>query len=255
MTDLSCQVNDFHSACVDNDLKKVRETITPTTTDEIDSNGDTALHIASSKGYTELIQLLLRYHACRTIQNNKGLTAERVALNDEIKNLFKLNKRPKSDSKHFIATMAEVEWLDSNKNAYRISFENLEHMKRWVLKVSFRKLVDEIANGYLEQINFASEKSKDEIKGYLKQVSESEQPAKLIAAYTSGGTGFCTKLNYDLAIVGSNFRFLSTQNLFETGYLDNEAPKGLGQYIYLLPFLLITRSFKVINRLVLVIVE
>jgi hypothetical protein len=39
-------------------------------------------------------------------------------------------------------------------------------------------------------------------------------------------------LNRDLAEIGSNFRFLSTQNLFNSGYLDNEAPKGLGQHIF-----------------------
>ncbi len=39
-------------------------------------------------------------------------------------------------------------------------------------------------------------------------------------------------LNRDLAEIGSNFRFLSTQNLFNSGYLDNEAPIGLGQHIF-----------------------
>jgi hypothetical protein len=90
-------------------------------------------------------------------------------------------------------------------------------------------------------MKFASGKSKDEIKDYLKTVIDWEQPAGLINMYSSGGTGFCTKLNYDLAEIGSNFRFLSTQNLFNSGYLDNEAPKGFGQHIF--AAILINHSF------------
>ncbi|CAF1355477.1 unnamed protein product [Rotaria sordida] len=233
MTDSSSsQSNAFYLACLNNDLKNVRKTIKPSFINQIDPSGDTALHIACSKGYIELVKLLLRYHASRTIQNKEGLTAEQVAANDEIKDLFKYKERPKSDSKHFVATTIEVEWLDSYKNAYRISYENREHMKRWLLKVPLTKLLDEIDTGYIEKIKFSSEKSKDEIKDYLKLTIEWEQPAGLISAYTSGGTGFCTVLNYDLAEIGSNFRFLSTQNLFNSGYLDNEAPKGLGEHIF-----------------------
>jgi len=226
------EFNAFYSACLNNDLKKVRETVTHSTIDQVDANGNTALHIACSNGYTELVQLLFRYHASRSIKNKDGLTAEQVATNDEIKNLFKAQKRPKSDSEHFVATTTEVEWIDSYKNAYRIAYENREHMKRWLLKVPLKKLLDELDTGYIDQLKFSSEKSKDEIKDYLKLAIDWEQPSGLVRAYTSGGTGFCTKLNYDLAEIGSNFRFLSTQNLFNSGYLDNEAPKGLGQHIF-----------------------
>jgi hypothetical protein len=105
-------------------------------------------------------------------------------------------------------------------------------MKRWLLKVPLRKLLDEIDTGYIDKMKLSNEKCKQDLKDYLQVVIEWENLVGLVIAYTSGGTGFCTKLNYDLAEIGSNFRFLSTQNLFNSGYLDNEAPKGLGQYIY-----------------------
>ncbi|UJR20539.1 hypothetical protein I4U23_023666 [Adineta vaga] len=222
----------FHAACLENDLIEVKKTISPHVLDEPDSNGDTALHIVSSKGYIQLIQLLFHYNASRTIQNKNGLTAEEVALNDDTKNLFKLKKRPKSDSKHFIGSANEIEWLDTYRNAHRIAFENLEHMKRWVLKVPFTELLKKLREGYINHIKFRSDLSKKEIEGYLELVSDWEQPVGLITAYVSGGTGFCTALNYDLAKHGSNFRFLSIQNLFDSGYSDNEAPKRLGQYIF-----------------------
>ena len=66
-------------ACLDNDLEKARETIKLSLVDQIDPNRDTVLHIACSKGYTELVEFLLRYRPSQAIRNKQGLTAEQVA--------------------------------------------------------------------------------------------------------------------------------------------------------------------------------
>jgi hypothetical protein len=226
------QPDNFYSACLEGDLKKARETVTYLSLNQADTDGNTPLHIVSSKGYTELVQLLFRYHADRTLKNKAGLTAEQMAKDDDIKNLFKIQKRPKTDSEHLVGSTIEIEWLDNYKNAYRIAYENREHMKRWLLKVPLKKLLEEIEIGYIDKIQFSSQKCKEQIQDYLKLAIEYEQPAGLIRAYSSSGTDFSRILNYDLAEIGSNFRFLSTQNLFNSGYLDNEAPKGLGQHIF-----------------------
>jgi hypothetical protein len=44
----------------------------------------------------------------------------------------------------------------------------------------------------------------------------------------TGTSKLCTRLNNDLANLGSDFRFVSTR----LDYPDNEPPKDLGQYIY-----------------------
>jgi len=221
----------FYSACCNNDLKTVKETITPSEANKVGPEGNTALHIACINGYIEIVQFLLRYHVSRTIKNNNGFTAEEVTSNQEIKELFKAIVR-KPDSKHFVATISDVEWLDSYKNAYRIAYENREHMKRWLLKVPLRKLLDEIDTGYIDKIPFTDEKQRKKIKTHLEYVIELEDPLGLVQAYTDPETLFYKILNRDLAAIGSNFRFLSTQNLFNSGYLDNEAPKGFGQHIF-----------------------
>jgi hypothetical protein len=226
------QADGFYSACMEGDLKKARANFIYSSLNRADNDGNTPLHIVSSKGYIELIELLFRYHADRTVKNKAGLIAEQMAKDDKIKDLFKTQMKPETDSKHFVGSMTEVEWLDNYKNAYRIAYENREHMKRWLLKVPLKKLLNEMNIGYIDKMEFSSPKSKQEIQDYLKPVIESGVLGGLVRAYSSGGTGFCTKLNYDLAEIGSNFRFLSTQNLFNSGYLDNEAPKGLGQHIY-----------------------
>jgi hypothetical protein len=226
------QPDNFYSACLEGDIKKARETVTYLSLNQADTDGNTPLHIVSSKGYIELVQLLFRYHADRKLKNKAGLTAEQMAKDDDIKNLFKGQIRPKTDAEHFVGSTVEIEWLDNYKNAYRIAYENREHMKRWLLKVPLKKLLEEIDIGYIDKIEFSNQTCKEKIQDYLKVAIDFEQPIGLIYAYTSGGTGLCSKLNYDLAEIGSNFRFLSTQNLFNSGYLDNEAPKGLGQHIF-----------------------
>ena len=222
----------FYSACYNGDFKTVQQMMAPSTVDMTDSDGNTALHIASSKGFTEIVQILLRYHALRTIKNEDGKTAEELATKEEIKALFEAAIRPETDSQRFVAEEPDVEWIDTYKNAYRIAYENLEHMKRWLLKVPLIKLLDEILNGYIDKISFKSEDGKKRLKEYIQDSIVLEDPLGVAQAYTFPGVPFYKILNHDLAEIGSNFRFLSTQNLFNSGYLDNEAPKDLGQHIF-----------------------
>jgi hypothetical protein len=250
MTDLSASrwIN-FYSACCNDDLGTLQETITPIEVNKPGPDGNTALHIASLNGFAQIVQFLLRYHASRAIRNDNGYTAEELATNEEIKEIFKAIVRPDTDSSHFVGTTLDVEWLDSYKNAYRIAYENLEHMKRWLLKVPLKKLLDEINDGYIdkiplkklpEEINdgyigkipFDNEDAKRKIKQHVQYAIELEDPLGLVQAYTHPNLHFHKILNHDLAEIGSDFRFLSTQNLFNSGYLDNEAPKGLGQHIF-----------------------
>jgi hypothetical protein len=226
------QADGFYSACLEGDFNKARACFIYSSLNRPDNDGNTPLHIVSSKGYTELLELLFRYHADQTLKNNAGLTAEQMAKDDQIKNLFKTQMKPKADTEHLVGSVSDVEWVDNYKNAYRIAYENLEHMKRWLLKVPLKKLLNEMKIGYIDKMKLSYKKSEDDLQNYLKPAFDNQDLVALIKAYSSGGTGFCTKLNYDLAEIGSNFRFLSTQNLFNSGYLDNEPPKGLGQHIF-----------------------
>jgi ankyrin repeat protein len=88
MTDSSTW-NDFYEVCCKGHLKEARNTITGSIINSIDSDGNTVLHIASAKGYTDIVHLLLRYHALRTIRNSSGKTVEDVASTNEIRELVK----------------------------------------------------------------------------------------------------------------------------------------------------------------------
>ncbi|CAF1438234.1 unnamed protein product [Adineta steineri] len=64
------------------------------------SNGNTALHEATSSGNTEIIKLLLESNAARSIKNADGLIPYDLATTEEIRQLF---QRPQSHSR-FIST-------------------------------------------------------------------------------------------------------------------------------------------------------
>ena len=151
---------------------------------------------------------------------------------DTIKKIFQIPVRPRSDvaENPFVNDKSEVEeleWIDSYRNAYRISYENHEHMRRWITKVPLKKLLEEIDNGYIDKMAFSTEANRATVKVNIQYAIEENNPLPLAIIYT-GTTCLCTHLNYNLAELGSDFRFVSTR----LDYPDNEPPKNLGQYIY-----------------------
>jgi ankyrin repeat protein len=65
----------------------------------VDPNRNTALHIASIHVHIKIVQFLLRYYVSRTIKNKNEFTAEEIASNEEMKNLFKatIGRNPNSE--------------------------------------------------------------------------------------------------------------------------------------------------------------
>jgi len=223
----------LYDACCNNDWTTLRENLiisginTP-----LDDQGNTALHLATRNGQPDIIRLLLRYHASRIVVNNEGKMPEQMTSDDTVTKLYQIPVRPPPDAteNHFVANQLEVEpieWLDSYRNAYRISFENHEHMKRWITKVPLKKLLEAIDKDYIDKLDFPSEETRTAIKKQLQFAIEENNPLPLAMVYT-GTSMLCTRLNTDLAKLGSDFRFVSTR----LDYPDNEPPKDLGQYIY-----------------------
>jgi hypothetical protein len=223
----------LYDACCKNDYTTLRgDLIISAINTPLDDQGNTALHIATLHGHADIIRLLLRYHASRTSLNNEGKTPEQMTSDEAIKKTFQIPFRslPNASENHYVADKLEVEpieWLDSYRNAYRISYENHEHMKRWITKVPLKKLLEAIIKDYIDKMDFPADKTRTTIKDLLESAIEENNPLPLAMVYT-GNSGLCTRLNKDLAKLGSDFRFVSTR----LDYPDNEPPKNLGQYIY-----------------------
>jgi hypothetical protein len=211
----------LYDACCNNDWTMFRENlIVSTINTPLDDHGNTALHLATLHGHSDIIRLLLRYHASRTSLNEDEKTAEQLSSDDTSKKLFQIPFRslPNSTENHYVADTLEVEsieWLDSYRNAYRISYENHEHMKRWITKVPLKKLLEEIDKGYIDKIPFPAEATRTSVKTQIQYAIDENNPLPLAMAYTAAN-GLCTLLNGDLAKLGSDFRFVSTRWIIRT---------------------------------------
>ncbi|CAF4918853.1 unnamed protein product [Rotaria sp. Silwood1] len=203
----------------------------------IDVHGNTSLHIATRNGYPSIVKLLLQRGVCRNIINGNGQTAEQEASCEAIQSLFKTNYRPppeaNANGSYFVARTTEVEmWLDSYEHAYRISVQNQEYLKRWLIKIPYVKLIDELEQGYITTLNDLPPDFIQTLKMHMQKAKETESPEPLVKAYTEQQY-FSSRLNTDLALLGSDFRFRSSQPTSPTfTYRDNEAPREVGQYIY-----------------------
>lgn len=223
----------LYDACCNNDWTTFRENlIISDINTSLDDQGNTALHLATRHGQPDIIHLLLRYHANREVLNNEGKTPEQMTSDNTVLKLYQIPVRPlpSATENQFVAKELEVEpieWLDSYRNAYRISFENHEHMKRWITKIPLKNLLEAIDENYIDKLDFPAEKTRTAIKKQLQYAIEENNPLPLAMIYT-GTSKLCTRLNKDLAKLGSDFRFVSSR----LDYPDNEPPKDFGQYIY-----------------------
>jgi hypothetical protein len=231
--------NALYVACENNDIDQVRQLLPTLNKNELnkqDPNNRTALHAAALYGHTKVLELLLaREDIDQSIQNQWGCIAKDEAP-AQLKFLF-----DKTSTQHEIDNTEEnndcasesIEWLDSYRNAYRIACENHTYLKRWLTKVSFTRLVEELDTGYVDNVDFGDDKidQKILIKTYMKQAIDNNDPIPIVRAYTEK-TPFVFKLNEDLANGGSNFRFELSFAMSKTGYRDNDPPKGFGHYIF-----------------------
>ncbi|CAF3054686.1 unnamed protein product, partial [Rotaria sp. Silwood2] len=199
-------------------------------------NNRTALHVAALYGHAEVLELLLAHENINKSIKNQWDCITKDEAPADLKFLFdKISTIDKTDIINEYNDYVEesMEWFDTYKHAYRIAYENHTYLKRWLTKVSFARLVAEIDTGYIDSIDFGSDQINQKllIKNYMKQAMENNDPTPLIRAYTEK-TCFVTKLNEDLANVGSNFRFEISFAMSNTVYRDNDSPKGFGQYIF-----------------------
>ncbi len=231
--------NSLYEACKSNDITRVRQLLHTLTKEEVNERGPdnrTALHVAAFYEHTEILKLLLACeHIDRFIPNQWGSLAKDEAP-DRLKFLF--NEIRTVDLAETIDEFngfdeESIEWFDTYKNAYRIAYECHNHLRRWLTKVSFARLVEEINNEYINNIDFGVDpiNHKKLIKYYMKQAIENNDPTPLIRAYTEK-TRFVSKLNEDLALGGSDFRFKISSAMINTVYRDNDPPKDFGEYIF-----------------------
>ncbi|CAF3172406.1 unnamed protein product [Rotaria sp. Silwood2] len=187
----SSTTSQFYYACRNGKVDEVREQLPKMTLEEIDqiqANGSTALHAACYYGYTEIVKLLLKRGASRSIPNVHKCLPYDEAEKEEIKKLFlrESSNRFSDDGSGHIDWMKCDEAAEELANEYRFRHAGFGWKKKDIdRRMKFIK--EEMSHTDIEQV------------GKFLDYAESQQnPVYLLKAYTVE-SDFYKKLNQYLA--------------------------------------------------------
>ncbi|CAF4181259.1 unnamed protein product, partial [Adineta steineri] len=187
---------DLYKACKENEISKTKEylqNIDIKILNQRISNGSTSLHIASYNGHNEIVRLLLKAGASRTIRNwSYELTPYEEARTQNTKDLFRI-KLDKGTSDHFINNDVYIEWMTTSRNPaqkrtyLREKLNQLKAYKNNNVGDIYRELVRRM-NAYIDTLSLTNN-MKQIAQQYFLEMQETLDPVYIIKAYTSG-TGF-----------------------------------------------------------------
>lgn len=218
---MSQPVSDFYLACRNGDLTTVQHLLATLTMDEINQiepNGSTSLHAASSYNHPEVVKLLLDHGAMRTVVNRKNLTPAEEAATEEIKELFPRPNPAVKERFQIHGFGKELEWVWSNTHTVNGTVEGwtatLADKNRYYMRnTDVRKAAARI----LEDCRYRNVNGMDKIKWFLQRAQETDNPVWFVKAYTSN-TGFYKALNEALAKGRTLFDQYDRDNFRESIY-------------------------------------
>ena len=101
----------------------------------------------------------------------------------------------------------KIDWLDKYINAHRIAEENLEFMRKWMLKIPLADLLTALNTNYIGKMDALShEDNRRDIQEYIEKAIDDDDVCYLIYAYTAP-TPFFRQLNIDLAKRGRSPKY------------------------------------------------
>ncbi|CAF1521179.1 unnamed protein product [Adineta ricciae] len=183
----------FYNACRSGDLSLVELFLEEMSIEEInyiEVNGETALHAAASNSHDDIVKLLLKNYAFRSIKDSYDRTPYDVAKKSSTKQLFVRE----SGADRFGGHPAELTWMRVDpKAAEWAAFERhrLSDRRHFVQKI------DTILDKYLSQELYDTG-GIDLIKYFCWKSREEQDPIYLLKAYTAQ-TPFVNVLNEGLA--------------------------------------------------------
>ncbi|CAF0975665.1 unnamed protein product [Adineta steineri] len=199
---------DLYADCKDNNVEKIKEYIQHVPISQInhvESNGSTSLHVAAYYGFNELVKLLLKNGASRSIRNKHNLTAYEEARTSTIREIFKRF----NDEDRFLSNIdINYEWILVCEE----TFLHREHFRQQLLKTfardstedlstKFDTVYDRIKEHYIilfEQENLP-QRQQLLIDWFFMNASIEKNPIWIVKAYTST-TDFYKILNRHLAM-------------------------------------------------------
>ncbi|CAF1460450.1 unnamed protein product [Adineta steineri] len=202
---------DLYKSCKENDINKVKEylqNINIKILNERLENRSTALHIACYNGHNEIVQLLLKAGASRSIRNwPHDLTAYEEARTQTTKDLFRMNLYD-NEQKRFFGNDIYIEWTTISRNPHRKrdylrkKLHQLYIYRNYGMYGFYGELVEHMY-AYIDTLTL-SKHIKQILKQYFTQMEETRDPIYIIKVYTST-TGFHKYYNEYIAQHGIDF--------------------------------------------------
>jgi hypothetical protein len=171
--------SEIYNACRNGDFNYVQALVETSSFDAdinpLESNGSTALHIACSEGYTDIVRLLLNDHRVDRHRLNKdGQTAFKVASTTEIRQLF---HRPKHYNTPFCTdenTSSPLEVI-VNENRSESQWIHTYPTAAPILTECYHEVLDEISAPYHSIFDwckslFGYDSHKEKINKWLKDL-------------------------------------------------------------------------------------
>ncbi|CAF0802642.1 unnamed protein product [Adineta steineri] len=202
---------DLYKACKENDINEVKEylqNIHIKILNERVGNRSTPLHIASYNGHNEIVQLLLKAGASRSIRNRPyGLTAYEEARTQSTKDLFRMNLDDNQQERFFSNTVF-IEWVTTSRNPHkkrnylRKKLKQLQTYRDYEIDQVYKELVEHMY-AYIDTLTLSNH-IKQILKQYFTQMKETRSPVYIIKVYTSA-TSFHKYYNEYIAQHGIDF--------------------------------------------------
>ncbi|CAF1308508.1 unnamed protein product [Adineta steineri] len=202
---------DLYKSCKENDINKVKEylqNINIKILNERIRNGSTSLHIASYNGHNEIVELLLKAGASRTIRNRPyDLIAYEEARTQSTKDLFRMNLDD-SEQDRFSSNNVYIEWMTTSRNPHKkrnYLREKLTelYIHRYYDIYDFYKELVKRMHAYIDTLTLSNH-IKQILKQYFTEMKETRDPVYIIKVYTST-TSFHKYYNEYIAQHGIDF--------------------------------------------------
>ncbi|CAF1375192.1 unnamed protein product [Adineta steineri] len=204
-------VGDLYKSCKENAINKVTEYLQNINVEILNGrigNRSTALHIASYNGHNEIVQLLLKAGASRTIRNwPYNLTAYEEARTQSTKDLFRMNLDDDGQD-HFPSNDVYIEWMTTSRNPHkkrdylREKLKQLQTYRNYEIDDVYKELAEHMY-AYIDTLTL-SNYIKQILKQYFTEMVEKRDPVYIIKVYTSA-TSFHKYYNENIAQYGIDF--------------------------------------------------
>ncbi|UJR12133.1 hypothetical protein I4U23_016310 [Adineta vaga] len=184
---------DLYKVCKENDIDKVTEylqNIDIKVLNERVENRSTSLHIASYNGHNEIVQLLIKAGASRTIRNRPyELTPYEEARTQSTKDLFRIKIDDKEQDRLCISNDFYIEWMTASRNPRKKrdylqqKLNYLQTCKNHQTQNVYEKLIKHMYD-YINTLPLPSHK-KQILHQFFEEMKEKCDPTYIIRAYTS----------------------------------------------------------------------